>query len=97
MAKNRIVKCANNLRCGRLERGKREADLLQPICRESGQARGAREFGQAFGAKEFGQARGAKGEVCRAETGRAEGRQQRLLRSMVGMGGKPLDSTLTIA
>jgi hypothetical protein len=47
-----------------------------------------------FGAKEFGQARGdlASG----AETGRAEGRQQRLLRSMVGMGGKPFNSTLTI-
>ena len=46
--------------------------------------------------RESGQASGAKGAVCRAETGRAEGRQQRLLRSMVGMGGKPLDSTLTI-
>jgi hypothetical protein len=88
VAKNRIVKCANNLRCGRLERGKREADLLQPIYREAGQASGAREVGQASG---------AKGDVCRAETGRAEGRQQRRLRSMVGMGGKPLDSTLTIA
>jgi len=55
------------------ERGKREADLLQPICREADQASGA------------------KGDVCRAETGRAEGRQQRRLRSMVGMGGKPLE------
>jgi len=37
-----------------------------------------------------------KARSAAPKTGRAEGRQQRLLRSMVGMGGKPLDSTLTI-